>query len=151
MNSNDVGTILDEDFDIAVRTGYHCAPYIHGYAVVIKKRNWCAQSLLPVCPEMVFCDAMPNQKYRKGLDWMGDEDRVDTSFDFDKRNFLARGGEVYYLHLLQALEKDPESKDKLEKLLSNLMGGENNKLSKICNVIQNVRRHIVGGVNSTLL
>ena len=23
--------ILDEDFDIAVRTGYHCAPYIHKY------------------------------------------------------------------------------------------------------------------------
>lgn len=31
MNSEDVGTILDEDFDIAVRTGYHCAPYIHEY------------------------------------------------------------------------------------------------------------------------
>ena len=31
MNSNDVGVILDEDFDIAVRTGYHCAPYIHKY------------------------------------------------------------------------------------------------------------------------
>ena len=23
--------ILDEDFDIAVRAGYHCAPYIHKY------------------------------------------------------------------------------------------------------------------------
>lgn len=31
MNSEDIGTILDEDFDIAVRTGYHCAPYIHDY------------------------------------------------------------------------------------------------------------------------
>lgn len=29
--AEDVGTILDEDFDIAVRTGYHCAPYIHKY------------------------------------------------------------------------------------------------------------------------
>ncbi|WP_031555382.1 aminotransferase class V-fold PLP-dependent enzyme [Lachnospira multipara] len=29
--SEDVGMILDEDFDIAVRTGYHCAPYIHKY------------------------------------------------------------------------------------------------------------------------
>ena len=26
---NEVGTILSEDFDIAVRTGFHCAPYIH--------------------------------------------------------------------------------------------------------------------------
>ena len=47
---------------------------------------------------------------------------------FDKRNFLARGGEVYYLHLLQALEKNEENKEKLEKLLLDLMGGENNKL-----------------------
>ncbi|MFT4142832.1 MAG: aminotransferase class V-fold PLP-dependent enzyme [Mobilitalea sp.] len=31
MSSEDIGTILDEDFDIAVRTGYHCAPYIHDY------------------------------------------------------------------------------------------------------------------------
>ena len=31
MSSEDIGTILDEDYDIAVRTGYHCAPYIHEY------------------------------------------------------------------------------------------------------------------------
>lgn len=29
--SEDIGIILDEDFDIAVRTGYHCAPYVHKY------------------------------------------------------------------------------------------------------------------------
>lgn len=27
--AEDLGMILDADFDIAVRTGYHCAPYIH--------------------------------------------------------------------------------------------------------------------------
>ncbi|MCF2657513.1 aminotransferase class V-fold PLP-dependent enzyme [Lacrimispora saccharolytica] len=31
LNSEDLGKILDEDFDIAVRTGYHCAPYIHSF------------------------------------------------------------------------------------------------------------------------
>lgn len=30
-NSENLGIILDEDFDIAVRTGYHCAPLIHKY------------------------------------------------------------------------------------------------------------------------
>ena len=29
--SSDVGMILDADYDIAVRTGYHCAPLIHEY------------------------------------------------------------------------------------------------------------------------
>lgn len=31
FKSNDIGMILDEDYNIAVRTGYHCAPYIHKY------------------------------------------------------------------------------------------------------------------------
>ncbi len=30
-DSNEVGSILDDEFDIAVRTGYHCAPFIHKY------------------------------------------------------------------------------------------------------------------------
>ena len=30
-SSEDIGAILDEEFDIAVRTGYHCAPYIHSF------------------------------------------------------------------------------------------------------------------------
>jgi len=28
-SANDVGTILSEEYDVAVRTGYHCAPYVH--------------------------------------------------------------------------------------------------------------------------
>ena len=31
FHSGDVGAILDEDYGIAVRTGYHCAPLIHKY------------------------------------------------------------------------------------------------------------------------
>jgi selenocysteine lyase/cysteine desulfurase len=27
--SDDAGTILDGEYDIAVRTGYHCAPLVH--------------------------------------------------------------------------------------------------------------------------
>ena len=30
-DSNDVGTILSGDYDIAVRTGYHCAPFVHDF------------------------------------------------------------------------------------------------------------------------
>lgn len=29
--ADDVGNILDEEFDICVRTGYHCCPYIHDF------------------------------------------------------------------------------------------------------------------------
>ena len=30
-DSSDVATILDEDFEICVRAGYHCAPLIHDF------------------------------------------------------------------------------------------------------------------------
>ena len=30
-SSDEIGKILDEEYDIAVRTGYHCAPLIHKY------------------------------------------------------------------------------------------------------------------------
>lgn len=111
---------------------------LHGYAVVVRKRNWCVQMLLPVCPEMILCDAMPEEKKRRTLHWTIDEqrDKVDRSFAFDKRNFLARGGEIYYLHILQALEENEDAKEKLETLLQKLLSGENNKLSEVCNMIQ---------------
>lgn len=38
-DSADVGDILDQDYNIAVRTGYHCAPYIHKYIDDIKYRG----------------------------------------------------------------------------------------------------------------
>ena len=30
-SSDEVGQLLAEEYDIAVRTGYHCAPYIHNF------------------------------------------------------------------------------------------------------------------------
>ena len=30
-SSEDIGKILDDEFDICVRTGYHCAPLIHDF------------------------------------------------------------------------------------------------------------------------
>lgn len=31
FSSDEIGTILSEDYDICVRTGYHCAPFIHDF------------------------------------------------------------------------------------------------------------------------
>ena len=30
-SSDEVGMILDDEFDICVRTGYHCAPLVHDF------------------------------------------------------------------------------------------------------------------------
>ena len=114
----------------------------HGYAVVLRKRTWCAQAMLPICPEVIFCEAMPKKKERATLKW--DElkndpekaNRIDDLFDFDKRNFLARGGELYYLHILQGLQNSPENQEKLEKLLRELLVIQGKKMSEIASFIQ---------------
>ena len=110
---------------------------LHGYAVVIKKRAWCAQALLPMCPELILCGVMPNEKNRmKLVDWDNNPESVDTKFDLDKRNFLSRGGELYYLHLLQGLENNDKKKKKLEFLLNDLAGIQCKKISRMASFIQ---------------
>ena len=43
--ADEVGTILNEDFDIAVRTGYHCAPFIHAFLDTEERRGTVRVSL----------------------------------------------------------------------------------------------------------
>ena len=109
----------------------------HGYAVVIKNRFWGAQALLPICPEFMMCGCDPNEKKRKkNVKWDEDPTTVDSEFSFDRRNFLARGGELYYLHLLQGLEGKDEKKKTLEFLLNDLVAIQCEKISKMASFIQ---------------
>ena len=109
----------------------------HGYAVVIKNRFWGAQALLPICPEFMMCGCDPSEKKRKAaVKWDDDPITVDSKFSFDRRNFLARGGELYYLHLLQGLEGQPEKKNTLEYLLNDLVAVQCEKISKMASFVQ---------------
>ena len=109
----------------------------HGYAVVIKNRFWGAQALLPICPEFMMCGCDPSEKKRKvAVKWDDDPITVDSKFSFDRRNFLARGGEIYYLHLLQGLEGRAEKKDTLEFLLNDLVAVQCEKISKMASFVQ---------------
>ena len=106
----------------------------------MKKRNWCAQQLLPICPEFVCCEAMPNEKERRNnVKWSytNMEPNIDTKFEFTQRNFLARGGELYYLHILQALQHNPLKKEQLEYLLNDMVVVQCEKISKLAKAIDN--------------
>ena len=37
--ADELGTILNLDYDIAVRTGYHCAPYIHSFLGTVERHG----------------------------------------------------------------------------------------------------------------
>ncbi len=117
----------------------------HGYAVVIKNRFWGAQALLPICPEFIVCGCDPSKEQRnKNVDWDNNPITVDQGkisskkygFSFDKRNFLARGGELYYLHLLQGLEGQEDKKKTLEHLLNDLVDVQCKKISKMASFVQ---------------
>ena len=136
---------------------------LFGYAVVLKDRNWCAQRLLPICPELLFTDLMPNinQRNKNKKDnkdktelsnSIDDVIEADKKFDFDKRNFLARGGEVYYLHLLEYLSKHENVEQKLflEKLIYNLLTKNNSKISALARFVQKIwDDYVVGSKEQT--
>ena len=121
-----------------------------GYSAVLKKRSWCAQSLLPLCPEMIFCEEMPNDSERTkkhcGMhDDISDDYECESStaycdsgFDCKRHNFFARGGELYYLHLMQALEGDPESRVDLENKLRHLLTSKSHQFSQLASWIQKI-------------
>lgn len=95
----------------------------HGYAAVVRNRFWGAQTLLPICPEFVLCGVDPTEKKRRKA-VKGDFENLDSTFDFTRHNFLSRGGELYYLHLLQGLDGDSQRQKRLEYLLNDLVNGQ---------------------------
>lgn len=113
---------------------------IHGYAAVVKSRFWGAQMLLPICRSFIYCEAMPNEGERKNLIWNLENEKekykIDQNFPFDKRNFLARGGEVYYLHILHGLKNEPKKKETLERLVHNLVGEQCKKMESVSEYLQ---------------
>ena len=75
-----------------------------GFHGVGLERTWCAQTFLPVCKSLVARESIwPRNKMPS--DW---EEGL-ALFDFDKHDFYARGGELIYLNLCNALRTEPES------------------------------------------
>nr|WP_302595613.1 hypothetical protein [uncultured Cellulosilyticum sp.] len=82
---------------------------LYSFSGILNNRSWCAQSLLPICTHAILPEAMPKQAKRKKITFNRDNcpEEIDTGFDFKQYNFMARGGEVYYLHVLRALTQHP--------------------------------------------
>lgn len=106
---------------------------LSGFSMVTGNRGWYAQSLMPICRETVFCEAIGLKAKRKSLSMSkGDyfDINTDECFEFKQYAFLARGGEAYFLHLLQGFnsiknmdgkEKAIQCRDTLEKLILDLV------------------------------
>lgn len=92
-----------------------------GYTATEESRAWSSQCLLPICPEVIFPESTISKKNRVPSPSQHNSINIDFDFDFTKRNFFTRGGEIYYLHLLQGIEAHPEYQKTLESQIMALL------------------------------
>lgn len=118
--------------------------FFYGFAAILRNRGWFAQNLFPLCPEIIFPETIGNKKDRENLT-MDDEkltkSKIEKKFNFTSHSFLARGGEIYYLHLLLGLKNNNSLKEQLEYLLKEMIN--NKKISNLARIIQNISEEMI--------
>lgn len=108
---------------------------LDGFSAVNQNRSWFDQNMLPICPEAILPEGMGVKTWRKKLDFQVGDPDVDYKFDFHKYTYMCRGGEIYYLHLLNAVNEFPENAPVLEKRLLDMIGSFP-QFSYLCNYVQ---------------
>lgn len=107
---------------------------LYGFSIENAGRSWFNKNLLPVCSETIFPESLARKKLRESVEL--DSEKVDSSFDFNSYTYMARGGEVYYLHLLHAINNiGADKKDYLERQINRMLRSIP-ALSKISKFIQ---------------
>ncbi len=106
-----------------------------GFSAVNQNRSWFDQNVLPICPEVILPEGMGVKKDRKGLVFQQYESYVDGNFDYHKYTYMCRGGEIYYLHLLNAINQFPEKEKFIEKRIYDMITNFT-QFSYLCNFVQ---------------
>lgn len=112
---------------------------LRGFSAVNQSRSWFDQNVLPICPEVILPEGMGVKSWRQKLvfsDEVLNGADLDGKFDYHKYTYMCRGGEVYYLHLLNALTQQPEKRVELEERLNKLIHNYP-QFSQLCKFIQN--------------
>jgi hypothetical protein len=101
-------SISDDTPENVIRTLENLFLGFHGIGI---QRTWCAQSFMPICAGMLASETIWNEAYasRNRPDSWDDLSAQYTSyFSANKHRFLARGGEVIYLQLCNALGRESD-------------------------------------------
>jgi len=75
-------------------------------------RTWCAQSFLPISPGLLAGETIWNETEARKTpppNWSSLTDTLSTYFTMNKHRFLARGGEILYLQLCNALRQSSDN------------------------------------------
>lgn len=108
---------------------------LNGFSAVNQNRSWFDQNMLPVCPEVILPEGMGIKSWRQGMTFQQCDPDIDSKFDFKKYTYMCRGGEVYYLHLLNAINQFPKYKDLIEKRIREMITSFP-QFSCLCNFVQ---------------
>ena len=110
---------------------------LYDFSIENTGRSWFNKNILPVCPEVLFPEALGRKKLRDEVDL--DSDNLDSNFDFNSYTYQCRGGEIYYLHLLQALNDNTGNSDEyrlaIERGIKNMLNSMA-QISELCKFIQ---------------
>jgi hypothetical protein len=97
-----------------------------GFQGAGSQRTWCAQSFVPVCVGLISGESIwKASKARNIEEW----EEALYYFDHNQALFLARGGEVLYLQICNALRQSPETIEQWAEnsgLKASLTGSERN-------------------------
>lgn len=109
---------------------------LNGFCAVTQSRSWFDQNVLPICPEVVLPESLGEKKTRKKLTFDTDSTSIDNDFEYHKYTYMCRGGEIYYLHLLNALVEYPDYRAELEARIRKMLDSFP-AFSSLCKFIQN--------------
>lgn len=77
---------------------------LYGFSVENTGRSWFNKTLIPVSSAVLFPESLGKKALREEA--VLGENSVDTKFEFKSYTYMCRGGEIYYLHLLHALNSE---------------------------------------------
>lgn len=119
---------------------------LYGFSVENAGRSWFNKNLLPISPEVLFPESLGIQDMRQSVS-MNDPE-LDRAFSFNSYTYMCRGGEVYYLHLLHAINAHKEYKEVIEKHINKLLNSIP-EISRISKFVQDNWSSETGITNST--
>jgi hypothetical protein len=108
---------------------------LSGFSAVNQSRSWFDQNVLPICPEVILPEGMGLKKWRQDMTFAHDNPDVDGKFDYHRYTYMCRGGEVYYLHLMNALVENPGYKEEIETRLRDMITSFP-QFSYLCNFVK---------------
>lgn len=109
---------------------------LSGFSAVNQNRSWFDQNVLPICPEVILPEGMGIKSLRQEISFLDGKPDIDGAFAYDRYTYMCRGGEVYYLHLLNALVEYPEYKAEIEARLNDMISSFP-QFTYLCNFVKN--------------